>query len=85
MIFFISIIEKTFTGISIAWGYGQPRVMSSYEFQTSEQGPPTTDGVTIKSVFPGTHSSTVNRTCTEGWVCEHRWQAISGKLDQSIR
>jgi alpha-amylase len=50
----------------LAWTYGTPKTTSSYEFSSSDQGPPS-DG----------SGKTNNATCfSGGWVCEHDWQAI---------
>ncbi|VDN60120.1 unnamed protein product [Dracunculus medinensis] len=63
-------------GFMLAWNYGLPRIMSSYVFETLDQGPPNygqsrnyeTKSPIIKS----------DKSCKwkSGWVCEHRWQAI---------
>ncbi|MBK8469250.1 MAG: alpha-amylase family protein [Actinomycetales bacterium] len=55
----------------LAWPYGEPTVMSSYEFTNPDAGPPETDP-------RGTTKAT---TCgSDGWVCEHRWQSIEGMV-----
>jgi len=59
----------------LAFDYGFTRVMSSYYFgEDTDQGPPnlgdenfTTAEVEIKE----------DGSCGGGWVCEHRWNAIS--------
>ena len=43
----------------LAWPYGYPKIMSSYDFEDSNQGPPPLRPVE-------------NEVCSEGWVCEHR-------------
>ena len=43
----------------LAWPYGYPKVMSSYQFEDGDQGPPESRPIT-------------NGKCSEGWVCEHR-------------
>ena len=54
----------------LAWPYGSPKLMSSYEFTNNEQGPPS-DG-------SGRTNAT---TCfTGGWRCEHRWQVIANMV-----
>ncbi|HEX6870369.1 MAG TPA: alpha-amylase family protein [Micromonosporaceae bacterium] len=54
----------------LAWPYGSPTVMSSYEFSSRDQGPPS-DGT----------GKTNNATCfTAGWRCEHRWQVIANMV-----
>jgi len=62
----------------LAWPYGYPRLMSSYDWTRNVQngkdlndwvGPPSTNGVTN------------NVTCFSGnWVCEHRWLAIANMV-----
>lgn len=59
----------------LAYPYGQTRVMSSYAFDNSEQGPPALDNGTTRSVYQ--HGSPV---CFEDWICEHRWTPISNMV-----
>jgi alpha-amylase len=51
----------------LGWPYGYPKVMSSYRFEDSDQGPPDSrpveDGI-----------------CTSDWVCEHRRTAMTGMV-----
>ena len=56
---------KLATAFMMAHDYGEPRVMSSYEFNDSEQGP------------PGSQPNAFPASCGNGWVCEHRWSAIA--------
>lgn len=51
----------------LGWPYGYPMVMSSYEFDDSDQGPPQSRPVTDNS-------------CTPGWVCEHRRASRTGMV-----
>ncbi|NOR19208.1 MAG: ATPase [Xanthomonadales bacterium] len=51
----------------LAWPYGYPKVMSSYEFKNDQQGPPTNRPVE-------------NAVCTVGWVCEHRRPSRTGMV-----
>ncbi len=53
----------------LAWPYGYPRLMSSYEFSDGTQGPPGAGGVTSAAVDP-------SGACAIGWVCEHRKLAV---------
>jgi len=54
----------------LAWPYGTPTVMSSYEFSNRDQGPPS-----------DASGRTNNSTCfTGGWRCEHRWQVIANMV-----
>ncbi|XP_013119376.2 alpha-amylase B [Stomoxys calcitrans] len=53
---------------------GVTRVMSSYRFSNSDQGPPATKEGIIKgpTFLPNKQCDTAN----SGWVCEHRWPEI---------
>jgi alpha-amylase len=54
----------------LAWTYGSPEVMSSYEFSSYDQGPPA-DG----------SGRTTDTTCfTNRWRCEQRWQVIANMV-----
>ena len=46
----------------LAQDYGFKRVMSSYYFDDTDQGPPGGDPYSISQ-----------GSCGNGWVCEHRW------------
>nr|KAG5696356.1 hypothetical protein BaRGS_028351 [Batillaria attramentaria] len=63
-------IYEMATAFMLAHPYGFPRVMSSYSFFSSDQGPPSTDG-NIDHVITNS-----DMTCSGGWVCEHRWRQI---------
>ncbi|KAJ8942593.1 hypothetical protein NQ318_006223 [Aromia moschata] len=54
----------------LAHPYGTARIMSSYSFDNKDQGPPSDNG---NLVGPGFND---DGTCTNGWVCEHRWRQI---------
>ncbi|MFL5735427.1 MAG: alpha-amylase [Chloroflexia bacterium] len=60
----------------LAWPYGYPEVMSSYDFTNSDQGPPSNaDGSTTTIYSNGVPD------CGKGrWVCEHRWPDIAGMV-----
>lgn len=53
----------------LAWPYGYPKVMSSFEFDDRDAGPPSTEPIS-----PGASS------CNDGWVCEHRIPAIANMV-----
>jgi alpha-amylase len=54
----------------LAWPYGSPTVMSSYEYTSRDQGPPSNSS-----------GRTNNATCfSGGWRCEHRWQVIANMV-----
>lgn len=53
---------KMANAFMMAQPYGFKRVMSSYDFNDSDQGP------------PGSPPNSINSgSCGNGWVCEHRW------------
>ncbi|TKR75722.1 hypothetical protein L596_016974 [Steinernema carpocapsae] len=66
----------------LAWPYGYVRMMSSFAFNSHNQGPPNlgrATGYETKSPnFTGP-----NGTCTEssGWVCEHRWPELRNMVE----
>ena len=49
----------------LAQPYGFKRVMSSYDFSDTDQGPPGSPP-----------NSITNGACGNGWICEHRWSSI---------
>ncbi|WP_052288160.1 alpha-amylase [Leptolyngbya iicbica] len=60
----------------LAYPYGQPRIMSSYAFETSEQGPPATATGRTRTVYPPDRLG-----CGGEWVCEHRQPAMTAMVD----
>ncbi|XP_058123490.1 alpha-amylase I-like [Anopheles ziemanni] len=54
---------------TLATDYSTARIMSSYNFTDSGQGPPA-DGLE-QIVSPGFNST--DGSCSNGWICEHRW------------
>ena len=60
----------------LAWPYGRPIVMSSYQFDNTDQGPPANADGSIRAVYTdGTPD------CGQGrWVCEHRWPDEAGMV-----
>jgi len=48
----------------LAHDYGFKRVMSSYYFDNTDQGP------------PGSQPAPFPNACGNGWTCEHRWSSI---------
>jgi alpha-amylase len=50
----------------LAYPYGIPQVMSSYDFSSSDQGPPSDEQG---------HTQAID--CSEKWVCEHRRETIA--------
>jgi alpha-amylase len=59
----------------LAYPYGQPRIMSSYAFETSEQGPPATAMGRTRTVYEPDRLG-----CGGEWVCEHRQSAITAMV-----
>lgn len=48
----------------LGWPYGYPKVMSSYDWDHHDQGPPSTSA----------------SSCNNGWLCEHRNRAIANMV-----
>uniref|UniRef100_A0A0C9QKZ2 Alpha-amylase n=1 Tax=Fopius arisanus TaxID=64838 RepID=A0A0C9QKZ2_9HYME len=64
-------LYKMAVAFMLAHPYGNPKVMSSFAFDTSDQGPPAdSQGHLTPPVIRG------DGTCGNGWVCEHRWRQI---------
>lgn len=63
----------------LAWPYGYPKVMSSYEFQHPSDGPPADEQGRTRSVHPEEGSLRLSG-CQEGWVCEHRLPRIAAMV-----
>mmetsp|Transcript_89517 Transcript_89517/g.286943 ORF Transcript_89517/g.286943 Transcript_89517/m.286943 type:complete len:515 (-) Transcript_89517:56-1600(-) len=60
----------------LAHPYGYPKVMSSYDFNDHDQGPPSTPVHSGGNVnCNGQPSSSIG-----GWVCEHRWTAVANMV-----
>ncbi|XP_050072754.1 alpha-amylase A-like [Anopheles maculipalpis] len=57
---------------TLATDYGTVRLMSSYNFTDTNQGPPADGQKNIMS--PG--RPTNDGTCQNGWICEHRWPVV---------
>ncbi len=49
---------------TLGWPYGYPKVMSSFDWQSHDQGPPATGA----------------SECNNGWLCEHRVPAIANMV-----
>lgn len=68
-------IYKAATAFHLAYGFGHPRLMSSFEFNSRDQGPPAdADFNIISPTFDATGQ------CNNGWVCEHRWEPIRNMI-----
>lgn len=59
------------TAFMLADDYGMARVMSSYQFASDDEGPPTD---ALNNTLDVTTDA--NGDCLGGWVCEHRWPPI---------
>ncbi len=62
----------------LAWPYGYPKIMSSYDFVDGDQGPPTDGGNSTKSVYNGDGSL---NCFGSDWKCEHRWESIANMVE----
>lgn len=61
-------LYKLGSAFHLAHDYGFKRVMSSYYFDNTDQGP------------PGTGPNGGGGDCGNGWVCEHRWSTIGNMV-----
>lgn len=59
----------------LAWPHGYPRMISSFDFTDTEAGPPMDAEENILPVIINTDG-----TCGNGWVCEHRWNALTNMV-----
>ncbi|NEQ29181.1 MAG: ATPase, partial [Microcoleus sp. SIO2G3] len=59
----------------LAFPYGYPQVMSSFAFDSSDQGPPADAQGRTRSVYAQGRS-----TCGGAWVCEHRHRSIANMV-----
>lgn len=71
--FFEARLYKIASAFMLAWPYGYPVIMSSYNFNRNNdaQGPPSDNNGNTKDVIINS-----DLTCGGGWVCEHRWRQI---------
>ncbi|XP_055523462.1 alpha-amylase-like [Wyeomyia smithii] len=62
---------KMASAFMLAHPYGNTRVMSSFAFDGSDQGPPqdAAGNLISPSIRP-------DGSCGNGWICEHRWRQI---------
>jgi alpha-amylase len=63
------------TAFHLAWNYGIPRIMSSFEFSGHDQGPPQDGNGNLLSPVINADGS-----CGGGWVCEHRWRSVANMV-----
>lgn len=64
------------TAFMLAHTYGLPRLMSSYEFQSDDQGPPADANHNIVG-----RTINAEEQCLSPWVCEHRWKPIAAMIN----
>lgn len=62
---------KMATAFALAYPFGVSRIMSSFDFEDPDQGPPQDSNGNLKSPVIFSDDS-----CGGGWVCEHRWRQI---------
>lgn len=60
---------------TLANSYGSPIIMSSFNFKDTDESPPHDSLDNIISPEIATNGS-----CTNGWVCEHRWKSITNMV-----
>ncbi|CAH1116249.1 unnamed protein product [Phaedon cochleariae] len=66
---------KMANAFMLAHPYGIPKVMSSFDFNSRNQGPPKDSDENL--VSPEVNS---DETCGDGYICEHRWRQISNMV-----
>lgn len=67
---------KMATAFNMAYPFGIKRLMSSFAFDTSDQGPPAdTNGNLISPVI------NPDGTCSGKYICEHRWHQVYSMVD----
>nr|MBA3533884.1 alpha amylase C-terminal domain-containing protein [Ardenticatenales bacterium] len=59
----------------LAWPYGYPQIMSSYDFSNGDQGPPSDTSGNTNSIY-----SNGTPNCFTQWKCEHRWKPIGNMV-----
>lgn len=59
------------TAFMLAHPYGLPRLMSSYNFSSVDQGPPADESKNIIGRIINADGQ-----CESPWICEHRWMPI---------
>ncbi|MCU0569829.1 MAG: alpha-amylase family protein [Oculatellaceae cyanobacterium Prado106] len=60
----------------LAYPYGKPQVMSSFDFTSSDQGPPSNQLGQTNDIY---HNGQAN--CFKEWICEHRRVAIASMVN----
>lgn len=68
-------LYKMATAFHLAWTYGIPRIMSSFEFVDHDSGPPQDgNGNLVSPRF------NADGSCSGGYVCEHRWREFANMV-----
>lgn len=68
-------LYKAAVAFTLAHPYSLPKVMSSFAFDRSDQGPPAgPDAAIISPRFDSFY-------CANGWVCQHRWRQIYNMVE----
>lgn len=62
----------------LAWPYGYPQLMSSYDFASFDDSPPSKGNGTTKNIY--TDSTATTPDCFNEWKCEHRWREIGNMV-----
>ncbi len=62
----------------LAWPFGYPQLMSSYDFGNFDQGPPSDGNGKTRSIYAPPDAMTPN--CFGEWKCEHRWREIGNMV-----
>lgn len=65
------------TAFHLAWPFGIPRVMSSFEFADHDQGPPQDASGNLVSPRFNADGSCIS---ADGFICEHRWREIANMV-----
>lgn len=65
------------TAFLLAHPFGIPRIMSSYSFNSTDQGPPCDENGEILSPVMKDDDG----ECDGDWVCEHRWNAFANLVE----
>ncbi len=60
----------------LGWPYGYPKVMSSYDFNSDSQGPPSNGSGQTNDIY-----SNGTPNCFNEWKCEHRWLPIANMVE----
>nr|CAI5863320.1 unnamed protein product [Callosobruchus analis] len=67
---------KMAVAFMLAHPYGETtKLFSGYSYNNNDQGPPNTNG---EILGPGVKP---DNTCSNGWVCEHRWSQIYNMVE----